>query len=336
MGIYDDIKNFNKQFEYDPVIENAKKLALSKVKGFVVAGMGGSHLAADLIRVWRPDFPLVTWNDYGLPPLPHAELKKRLVIAVSYSGNTEETISVFLEAKKKRIPVAAVASGGKLIRLAQKSKTPYVEMPDLHVQPRLATGLMLKAILKLVGERSALAEAGELAKTLRPVRYEHAGRDLAKRLHGSVPIIYSSVRNAPIAQNWKIKFNETGKIPAFWNVVPEMNHNELTGFSAGGGSAFGGDVHSEIRKLSKRFHFIFLKDRDDNRQIMKRMNVMERLLRERGFKIEVVLLHDHDRPFLKIFQALTLADWTAYYTAKMYNVDPERVPMVEEFKNLIR
>lgn len=321
--IYDDIKNFNRQFEYEPIVENRVKL--KKYKRFIVAGMGGSHLAADLIKVWRPDFPLTIWNDYGLPPLPVRELKNYLVIVSSYSGNTEETISAFLEAQKRRVPVAAVASGGKLIRLARKSKTPYVEMPDLHLEPRLATGLMLKSILKLAGEKSALMEASELSKILHSSRYEHAGRDLAKQLHGSVPVIYASGRNAAIAQNWKIKFNETGKIPAFWNVVPEMNHNELTGF----------DVKHTTEGLSKKFHFVFLKDPEDGQRIMKRMNVMERLLHERGFKVEVVLLHDHDKPLLKIFQALILADWTAYYTAKMYSVDPEQVPLVEEFKKLI-
>ncbi len=331
--IYDDIKNSNKQFEYEPRIEYEARFPLSlklrragkKCKKFIVAGMGGSHFAADLIKVWRPDFPLTVWSAYGLPPFPLGQLKEHLVIATSYSGNTEETISAFLEAQKKHIPVAVLASGGKLIHLARKFKMPHIEMPDLHIQPRLATGLMLKSTLKLVGEKVALGEVGELSKTLHPGRSEHAGRDLARRLHGSMPIIYSSLRNGPIAKIWKIKFNETGKVPAFWNVVPEMNHNELTGF----------DVKHTTESLSKKFHFVFLKDRDDGQRIMKRMNVMERLLRERGFKIEVVLLHDHDKPFSKIFQALILADWTSYYTAKAYNVEPEQVPLVEEFKKLI-
>lgn len=322
--IYDDIKNLNKQFEYKPEIENAARL--KKYKKFIVAGMGGSGLGADILKAWRPDFPLIVWNDYGLPAFAKVSADKPpLVIAVSYSGNTEETISVFLEAQKRRVPVAAIAAGGKLIRLAQKYKTPYVEMPDIHIQPRLSVPMQIKALLKLMGEKAALSEVGELAQTLRPGRFEHSGRDLAKRLYGNVPIIYSSSRNAPIARNWKVKFNETGKIPTFSNVVPEMNHNELTGF----------DVKHTTEPLSKHFHFIFLKDGEDNQRIMKRMNVMERLLGERGFKIEVVLLHDHDKPFLKIFQMLALADWTAYYTAKMYNVDPEEVPLVEEFKKLI-
>ncbi|MDO8536623.1 MAG: SIS domain-containing protein [bacterium] len=320
--IYDDIKNFNKQFEYEPRVENSAKL--KKFSKFVVVGMGGSHLSADILKAWKPNLDIIVWNNYGLPPLKESELKERLIITSSYSGNTEETIDACNEAKKRHLAIAVIAAGGKLIRLAQKFKVPYVQMPDMHFQPRVALGLTLKAILALMSERTALREASELSATLRPSREEHSGRDLARRLHGSVPIIYASLRNAAIAKIWKIKFNETGKIPAFCNFLPELNHNEMTGF----------DVKSKTMHLSKNFQFVFLKDGEDDRRIIKRMNVLERLYHDRGFKVEVLLLSDKSR-LRKIFSSLILADWTAYYTAKLYEVEPEQVPMVEEFKKLI-
>lgn len=320
--IIDDIKNYAKQFEYEPKVENAAKL--KKATKFIVCGMGGSHLAADILRAWHPEQDIIIWSNYGLPPLHEKELKERLIILSSYSGGTEETIDAFNTAKSKRLNVAAVAARGKLINLAEKNKVPYVEMPDLHQQPRMATGLSLLAMAALMDERSWVAEAKTLATSLHPARENHRGKDLARRLHGTVPIIYASARNSAIAHNWKIKFNETGKIPAFYNVVPELNHNEMTGF----------DVKSRTLALSKHFHFVFLKDGGDDRRIIKRMSVLEKLYHDRGFKVEIILLQGKNE-LQKIFNALTLADWTAYHTAQLYGVDPQEVPMVEEFKKLI-
>ncbi|MGC9599504.1 MAG: SIS domain-containing protein [Minisyncoccia bacterium] len=319
----DDIKNCAKQFAYEPKVENAAKLKRKFTK-FVVVGMGGSHLAADIIRAWHPGLDIVSWSNYGLPPLHEKDLKERLVIASSYSGNTEEPIDAFNMTRAKHLPLAVIATRGKLIALAQKLKLPYVQVPDFHAQPRMSTGLMLMGTLALIGEKTWLWEARELATTLHPVREEYRGRELAKRLHGSVPVIYASLRNATVAYNWKIKFNETGKIPAFCNVVPELNHNEMTGF----------DAKERTAPLSRHFHFVFLKDGGDDRRITKRMSVLEKLYKDRGFKVEVVLLQGKNE-LHKIFTALNLADWTAYYTAKLYGVEPDEVPMVEEFKKLI-
>jgi glucose/mannose-6-phosphate isomerase len=330
VGIYNDIKNFNKQFAWEPQVENPAKLRSGasaeksgRFKKFIVAGMGGSHLAADLIRTWKPDADIIVWSNYGLPPLPQKELRERLIIASSYSGNTEETIDAFELALKKKLSVAAMASGGKLITMAHILKVPHVVMPS-HMQPRMALGYSLKAVLKLMGENYALQEVSELVGALHPSRREKEGKNLARKLKGQVPIIYSSFHNRAIAYNWKIKFNETGKIPAFYNVLPEMNHNEMTGF----------DVKRSTARLSRNFHFIFLKDREDLPRIAKRMNMMFKIFTKRGFRTEVLSLYGKN-VWEKIFSSLNLADWTAYYTAKLYNVEPEEVPMVEEFKKLI-
>ena len=147
---------------------------------------------------------------------------------------------------------------------------------------------------------------------------------LAETLKGKVPVIYSSATNKSIAYNWKIKFNETGKIPAFYNVVPELNHNEMTGFDAKESSA----------KLSENFHFIFLKDDSDHPQNLKRMEVMEKLYADRGFPVSVLELRGSSK-IEKIFSSLVLADWAAYHTAEIYGLESEQVPMVEEFKKLV-
>lgn len=320
--IVDDIKNYGRQFEYEPMVQNAGKL--KKYKKFVVCGMGGSHLAADILKAWHPELDVVIWPSYGLPPLRDQDLKERLIIASSYSGNTEETIDAFNAARTKKFPLAVLAARGKLIALAEKHKIPYVQIADFHQQPRMATGLGLMGLLALMGERTWLGEAKQLKNMLSPGREEHRGKDLAKRLHGNIPMVYASFRNAALAHNWKIKLNETGKIPAFDNAVPELNHNEMTGFDAKGPTL----------SLSRNFHFVFLKDGSDDRRIMKRMSAMEKLFKDRGFPSEVVLLQGKTE-LQKIFHALLLGDWVAYHTARLYGVDAEPVPMVEEFKKMI-
>lgn len=323
MSLYDAIKNFNKQFEYEPKVENEN--ALKKGGEFIVVGMGGSHLAADLIKVWKPEMDLAVHSDYGLPPFKDEVLKEYLIILSSYSGNTEEVLDAYESAKKKGCATAVISIGGKLLELAKKDGIPYVEMPDTGIQPRSALGFSTKVLLKLMGEEDALKESSSLVYSLDTQEYETLGAALAGRLNGFVPLIYSSSRNFPLAYNWKIKFNETAKIPAFCNAVPELNHNEMTGF----------DVNPKTKPLSEKFSFLFLWDEEDPLRIKKRMEVLDKLLRSRKFPVEILKLEGKNA-FEKIFSSLILADWTSYYLAEQYGVEAEHVPMVEEFKGLIQ
>lgn len=317
------IKNFAKQFAYEPKIERAE--GLGHHRKFVVAGMGGSHLAADLLKVWKPSLDLVVHMDYGEPVL--ADLKERLFIASSYSGNTEEVIDALEHAQARGLKTAVIAVGGKLLEIAKTNNLPYIQMPNTGIQSRSALGFSIKALMKLMSEEDGLREVSKLAETLNPDTLEQRGKELAERLKGHVPVIYSSTHNLSIAYNWKIKFNETGKIPAFYNVFSELNHNEMTGFDTKGAGT--------PRDLVEKFHFIFLKDRNDHERVLKRMAVLERQYRDRGLPVEVQELIGAN-VFEKIFISLIFADWTAYYTAEQYGLESEQVPMIEEFKNLIK
>ncbi|MBI3888292.1 hypothetical protein HY311_00680 [Candidatus Nomurabacteria bacterium] len=320
--MYEAIKNFNTQFSYGPEIINGE--FLTKTPGFIVVGMGGSALAAKLLKTWKPDIDVSVRTDYGLEGFTTEELKSKLVILSSYSGNTEEVIEAFNEAKNKNISMAVVAVGGKLLALAKENNIPYIQLPDTKIQPRSALGFSIKAFLKLMGEESELKNITELATTLKPSDFEEKGKMLAEKIKNCVPVIYSSNRNSSVAYNWKIKLNETGKIPAFYNVLPELNHNEMNGF----------DVKDSTRELSNKFCFIVLRDITDNPEIIKRTKVLEKLYKDRNLKVETLELNEKNI-WLKIFSSLILADWTAYYTALSYGLEPEQVPMVEEFKKLI-
>ena len=322
MLMYEAIRDFAKQFEWEPRVVNEKKR--KKFKKFIVAGMGGSHLAADLLKSYDPYLDITIHKDYGLPAFSGEVLKNSLIIASSYSGNTEEIIDAYERALKTDLPLGVMASGGKLLDLAKKNKTPHIQLPDIGIEPRVALGFSIKAILKLIDDEKGLVEAQNLAALLRPMDLEKEGQNLASTLKGKVPIIYSSTTNLGLAYNWKIAFNETGKIPAFYNVFPELNHNEMTSFG----------MAPPTKALSSFYHFLILKDSSDGERILKRMEVLERLFRDRKFPVTVIELKGESK-LHKIFNSLILANWSALYTAKEYGVDPEEVPLVEEFKKLI-
>jgi len=330
----DAIRNFAKQFSYEPIIENAETIELKKY--VIVAGMGGSALAAGLLKTWDPSLRLTVHRDYGLPIVADDEKSETLIIASSYSGNTEETVSAYEEAGEKGLARVAVAVGGKLIDAAKRDGIPYIKLPDTGIQPRSALGFSFKALLKFLGLDDALAHVSSLAAELDPISFEEDGKKLVREMNGFVPVIYASTRNESIAYNWKIKFNETGKIPAFYNVVPELNHNEMTGFDPV--SAYGRETHPGTNGtregLNKPFYFLFLRDASDHPRIQKRMSVLDGLYRDRGLPVKVIDLQGA-HPFYKMFSSLVLADWTAVFTAEQYGLESEQVPMVEEFKKLV-
>ncbi|MBI2514605.1 hypothetical protein HYV91_00210 [Candidatus Wolfebacteria bacterium] len=221
--------------------------------------------------------------------------------------------------------MAAITVGGKLLDLAKKNKIPFIQISDTGIEPRMAIGFMLKALLKLVGDEKNLKEAERSVSLMKPGLLEHQGRILAKKLSGFVPIVYASQKNIGLAYNWKIKFNESAKIPSFANRLPELNHNEMTSF----------DPAPSTKSLSSKFYFIFLKDGADDKRIMKRMAVLEKMYRQRKLPVEIVKLRGKSI-WQKIFSNLSLGDWVAYYLALSYGVEPEGVPMVEEFKRMIK
>jgi glucose/mannose-6-phosphate isomerase len=320
--MYEIIKNFNKQFEYEPQVEG--DLSLEGVKNFIAIGMGGSHLAADILNSYDPSFDILVHKNYGLPSLPEEVLKQSLIILNSYSGDTEEVIDSFYLALKRKLKMVSITSDGKLLELSKEYNVPFVKLPEPKIQPRLALGFHTKALLKILNKEKELKEISEIVYLLKPEKLEEQGRELAQKIKNKIPIIYASEKNQAIAYIWKIKFNETSKIPAFYNVFPELNHNEMTGF----------DVKETTKNLSQNFIFLIFFDEEDHPKIQKRMTILKNLYEGRNLKVEVLKLEDQNK-FHKIFSSLVLADWTSYYLAKEYKVEPEEVPMVEEFKKLI-
>jgi glucose/mannose-6-phosphate isomerase len=328
--MYNAIRDFNKQFEFEPVIEGGDKFPAGRLaehpglyKKIIVAGMGGSHLAADLLKIFRPDLDIRTWSSYELPQ--NFDPEHTLIIISSHSGNTEEPVSAMHEARRRGLPIAAMAVGGEILEFALRHNVSHVVLPNEGLQPRSALGHSFRGLLKLLGQDELLEESGKLAHTLTPKKNDGEGQEIARALKNKIPVIYASVRNAPLAYIWKIKFNETGKIPAFYNVFPELDHNEINAY----------DHASASRALSDPFHFIFLKDHLDHPRVIKRMEVTKKIYE--GMKVpvtEVVLKGDN--LLEAVFSNIVLGDYAAYYTAELYHHDSENVPVIEELKRLMK
>lgn len=314
------IKRFAEQFAYEPEIVNEDKLV--RKERIIIAGMGGSRLAGDILRMWKPDKEVIVHSDYNLPAISAEHLKSSLVIANSHSGNTEETIDAALKAVELGLSLAVVATGGKLIDIAKENNLPYVQVPADRLPARSDLGHDLMAILKVIGDADGLNEASFL-RLLDPEGQEEEGEDLAEALENKIPVIYTSERNIELGYIWKVIMNETAKVPAFCNRFPELNHNEIAGFDG-----------TELPR--NFFHFIFLRDVDDDRagRIGLRMEKLNELFGQKDLPVTKIELKGESH-LKKIFYSVILAHWTAYHLAKQYKVDPEKTDIIEDFKKML-
>lgn len=318
----DAINNFPQQFIYQPVIQG--EMFSQQFSRFLIVGMGGSHLAANILQEARPDLVIRIHSDYELPLIAESEKPHTLVILSSYSGNTEEVLSAAEFAKQQGVAMAAIAVGGKLITFAQANKVPYIELPNTGIQPRSALGYSLRALLKIIGAEQDLQMTSVLAEILNPATAAEAAKVIVEQLKDKVPVLYTTSTHFSLAYNWKIKFNENTKIPAFCNCVPELNHNEMNGF----------DVVPTTRALSDTYAFIFLQSAVDHPNNQKRFAVLKQLYQARNLPV-ISLDLVGENFYEQIFSSLLVADWVTVYLAEYYGIDPEPVPMVEEFKRLI-
>lgn len=319
----ESILKFAEQFSFSPNIENSEKLQ-KKYDNFILGGMGGSHLAAGILKTYNSGINLYIHRDYGIPKYYDSFNKGSLFVAVSHSGNTEEVYDFADEAYSKGYDLIIISTGGKLIDFAVENNLPYIKIPNNGIQPRVSLGYLTLALSYVVNP-GLLPELHNMKNVLKPEILKDDGLEIAKVLQNKIPVIYTANQNKALAYNWKIKINETGKIPAFYNVFPELNHNEMQGF----------DFVDSNKDLSKNFHFLFIIDAEDHPRIQKRMEVLESQIQEKGLSVNKIYLSGKSK-FEKIFNSLLLADWVAVGLSGLYGTEPEQVPLIEDFKKRIK
>jgi len=315
------ISKFTQQFAWEPVVVSGD--ALRAYRHFIVCGVGGSQLGAMLIKHYGPEPKIILHRDYGLPKLTPEMERDSLIILSSYSGTTEETLDSGKEALARGLNIAALSTGGELIAFAREHKLASIVIPDTGLQPRLATGYSMLAMAKIFGDSALLSRIREAGKSIDVRASQAEGARLAEALWGKVPLIYTSRANGPLGYVWKIKINETSKIPAFANVIPEMCHNEINGL----------DPVDSTRPLIANMHVVMVEDASDVPRNQKRMRVASDIFKERGIPLSHVALTGKD--FAKVFNSYVMSDWVSYALAAHYGVPDEATPLITEFKKRI-
>lgn len=280
----------------------------------VIGGMGGSALAAEALRFLAPGSRVLIHRDYGLPWEAPADA---LHVAISYSGNTEETLSFANAALREKRPLAVVASGGALVECAEREGLPLALVPAGLV-PRNAFMYMVRALLALLGKdehSSALA-----ALSLDEKNLEAQGEHMAHYVLPGVPLFYTSDRNRLLGQMAKLIMNESARTPAFANTFPELNHNEMQSFDS--------DMPEGLEHL---FRIVLVRDTGDYERVVRRMDTFVALMEERGRSVLV-----HEIGALSRAEALATfwLEWlrAGRYLAETRGTNPDTQPLVDAFK----
>jgi glucose/mannose-6-phosphate isomerase len=303
-----------KGFEF-PIIEKPEKI--------IVCGMGGSAMAGELALRFVP-IPLFVNRNYSLPEFAG---KDDLLVAVSYSGNTEETLSALAQGIERGIPLLCISCGGKMEQIARTYQIPFLKVPSGY-QPRAAIGYLAIPLLEVMSKIGVLKKhilwndvLQELWGVKRQCTFdvpiaENPAKKLAHKLFGRVPLVYGTADNTDlIAQRWKTQINENAKQAAFWNVIPELNHNEILALTEG--------------ENSKHF-VVFLRNDYDLPRNLDRIRVMKNLFGKKLSLTEVAATGINEAA--QVFSQIYLGDYVSFYLALLNGVDPTPVPLIEEFK----
>ena len=300
----------------------------------VIAGMGGSAIGGDMLKDWTRNkliVPLEINREYNLPE--YAD-EKTLVIVSSYSGDTEESLSAFLDALKRKCMIFCVSSGGELIKAAKKHKVPYLKVPD-GMPPRAALPYMLIPLLiyfeKAGFVKGATEEIEETIELLDKIveqngpdkpQSENWAKNAAHFMWESTPVIYGWGAYRSVAQRFKQQFNENSKAPAKWEYLPELNHNEVVGWSGKG-------------EECKWFSIIFIRDHEEPIEIERRIDITKTIVENVG--LVTFDLHVQGKSRLaKMISTVVVGDFTSVYLAVERKADPTPVKIIDFLKNALK
>ncbi len=280
----------------------------------VLGGMGGSALPGDALTFLDPTIRISVHRDYDLPEIT---TPNTLYIAVSYSGNTAETLSFAKAAQKHNFPLAIITSGGELLKFALDNNTALITIPD-GLQPRNALFYFLRAISLLLGKT-------EIYNSLEKVSFDKdtitkSAAAFAVTIQNTIPVFYSSRVNSFLAYYAKISFNETGKTPSFTNVFPEFNHNDMQSLDT-----------TAPKNTVETLRFVLLRDEKDDKRIIQRMNIFKELMLERGRNVLSVKLTGETRAE-QLVHGVFYFERAASASSTSRSIDPNSVPLIVDFK----
>jgi glucose/mannose-6-phosphate isomerase len=336
-GMGERLLNFHSQCE--TAVSIARNLEFpfyaEGIENIVISGMGGSAVGGNILTSYLNrslKIPCVVNRNYLLPGFA---AEKTLTIIISYSGNTEETLSSLNDGYKRGSKIIAIASGGAAEEFCSEKGIPLIKIRR-GMQPRESLGYLFFPLLILMekigfveGQEKEISETIEMLKILSKsyspemIETENDAKMLSIAIHGKIPLIYGvqDITDS-IALRWKCQFNENSKVPAFCSVFPELNHNEIEGW----------DMHHEF---GYKFFIIILRSEDENDRISRQIEITKSLLSDRVSGLREVWGKGKGR-LSEIFSLIYLGDFASYYLAILNGVDPTPVRNIERLKKQLK
>jgi glucose/mannose-6-phosphate isomerase len=299
----------------------------------VTLGMGGSGIAGDVLQAVGTaslPVPLTTLRHYRTPAFVGP---RTLAFAISYSGDTEETLEMARGAHAAGARLVTISRGGTLASFAKEHGVLHVECRTDVPLPRFALGSLLAPLIVILFRIGLLPEGhATLLKAQQQLQRRrdqcnpnadaarNPARELARRIDRTIPIIYGAGGlGACAAMRWKCSINENAKAPAFWNVYPELDHNEVCGWGQHG------DVTRQV------FTLIELHQGLEHPQLERRMQATRELIDEALHQVITVEAEGEGR-LAQLLDLIYLGDWTSYYLALDNDVDPGPIDAISQLK----
>lgn len=308
-----------------------EKLRIIKksISSILIIGQGGSSIGGLLLRdllIKEINYPIVINHGYKLPNWVSS---KTLIIVSSYSGNTEEALSVLNTSLKKGFRPVCVSSGGKLLKICKKQKLDFLTLPE-GFQPREALAYSIfslfsiflkyqiisnKIFLKLKrASKFVLNHQSEIIKK---------AKVLSRVIHQKTPIIYSSNLFSGAVIRFKQQLNENSKNHSWCNIIPEMNHNEIVGWQ---------NLNDEIKKTLIP---VFIKSNLDLKKNKQRIEITLDYLKQKKIKAKVINIEKGDLYSQYLF-LINMFDFTSFFLAKKNNVDPYDISSIFMLKSKLK
>ena len=305
----------------------------SKINNIVVAGMGGSAIGGDIARLILQNelkIPMYICRNYKLPNWVN---NNSLVICSSYSGNTEESLSAFEDAQKKKAQIIAISTGGVLSKKINELGLDLITIPS-GLQPRAALALSFVPMLYLfkslnlieIKKINDLIKAIDKIELMRDVYNKETNENpaylLSKKIYQTLPIIYGENESlAILAVRWKGQLSENAKMLAYHNELPEMNHNEIVGWE---------NNLDLINKIS----IIWLKDKSDHNRTKIRQNSTKNIIDNLAARHEIISVEGLTK-VERYLNMIHLGDWVSFWCAILHKTDPTPVTKIDKLKEIL-
>ena len=305
MQIDEDIMNFFEMWNSAKFEESVPREGQ-----IIISGMGGSGIGGQILSSISDSegFANISyWNNYNLPRWANESCS---VICVSYSGNTAETLSAAKDALLLGCNLEVITTGGKLRKLAEENNLNIINIEKGH-QPRAALPLLLKALVSLIRLPNAKEQIKEVGELKLPISQ---AKNIASQLKGTIPCIYTNDLMNPVGYRWRCQIQENAKQLAFNHHMPEMNHNEIVGWTL---------PNSQIS-------VILIRDSSEEEQIKNRFEATKNVAWDNVKIVECT--SEGKTPLAKIMSMIILGDLVSLELAKLNDVNPTPVEVIENLK----